>query len=112
MNMPGFTAGASLPETSAHYQWSATPKVGMGPKANQVLMQKPNNQNPPGGSCYGFTSGTLIHGSYDSMGRCCTGPDYKGFPFCIDCDTDKCYDRAAQVLSRFNPGNFRVFARF
>jgi len=107
MNMPGFTADASLYETSGHYQSEATRSFGNGTKDNQVYMQKPNSQNTPGGSCYGFTSGTLISGTYDSMGRCCTGPDYKGFPFCIHCDNDKCYDRRSLILGTFTSGNFQ-----
>src|SRR5436305_356103 len=92
-NIPGFTADASLDETRGHYQSEATRRFGNGTEDNQVQMQKPNSQNTPGGACYGHTSGVLISGSYDSLGHCCTGPDYKGFPFCIDCDGDKCYDR-------------------
>jgi hypothetical protein len=93
MNMPGFTADASLYKASGHYQSGATRSFGNGTKDNQVHMQKPNSQNTPGGSCYGHVSGTIISGTYDSSGRCCTGPAYPGFPTCIDCDTGKCYDR-------------------
>jgi len=60
VNIPEFTAEASLYETSGHYQSQATRSFGTGTKDNQVYMQKPNSQNTPGGSCYGFTSGTLI----------------------------------------------------
>lgn len=112
MNMPGFTAGTSLYETSGHYQSSATPSFGIGAKANQVLMQKPNSQNTPGGTCYGKAGPDIISGTYDSMGRCC-GP-HGGFQACIDCDTDKCWDRPSRVLGTFTSGDFLwgVFATF
>ena len=107
MNMPGFTADSSLYERSGHYQSEATRSSGNGTNDNRVYMQRPNSQNTPGGSCYGHTSGVTISGTYDSMGRCCIHPR-NGFPFCIDCDTDKCYDRRAAIRGTFISGNFQV----
>lgn len=97
MRIPGFTADASLDNLSRRYQ-SATRFSHT--NDNQVQMQKPNNQNTPGGSCVGHTSGTTITGTYDTLGRCCIHPA-NGFPFCIDCDSDKCYDRR---FTRFGVG--------
>ena len=111
MKMPGFTAEASLNRMSRQY--GAETSFGK-ERRDQVLMQKPNSQNTAGGACTGRTSGTTVSGYYDSQGRCCTGPDYKGFPFCIDCDADKCYDRQTIKSSAFAFGNLlnSVFARF
>jgi hypothetical protein len=111
MNMPGFTADASLYEMSGHYKSEASRSFGNRTKDNQVHMQKPNSQNTPGGSCIGHTSGTTITGTYDSMGRCCIYPA-NAFPFCIDCDVDKCWDRRAGILGTLTSRNFqgRVFA--
>jgi hypothetical protein len=107
MKVPGFTADASLYQTGGQYQSGGLRTFDYGAKVNQVQMQKPNSQNTAGGACYGSTSGVLIKGTYDSQGRCCTGPDYKGFPFCIDCDTDKCYDRRSAILSTVTSGIFQ-----
>jgi hypothetical protein len=111
--LPGFTAHASLYEKGSRYRSEATGLFANGTKVNEVHMQKPNSQNTAGGSCYGFTSGTLIKGTYDSLGRCCTYPP-KGFPFCIDCDVDKCYDRQLAISGGFTLGNIQggVFTRF
>jgi hypothetical protein len=89
MRIPGFTADASLNEMSRRYQSETTFS---NRTKDQVQMQRPNWENTAGGACYGHTSGTTISGTYDSQGRCCTYPP-KGFPFCIDCTTDKCYDK-------------------
>src|SRR5438132_911478 len=97
MRMAGFTAEASLYNVSG-YQHEATRSFGNGTKDSQVQMQRPNNQNTAGGKCTGHTSGTTIQGTYDSSGRCCTGADYPGFPFCIDCYTDHCYDKDTDYL--------------
>lgn len=114
LRVPGFSADASLYETSGYYQSHAIRSFGKKAKGNKVYMQKPNSQNIPGGSCYGFTSGTLIRGTYDSMGRCCTYPP-NGFPFCIDCDyPGKCYDRKLSIFNTFTTfGNFQsgIFAQ-
>jgi hypothetical protein len=112
MNMPGFTAGASLKETIGPYQWSLTSSFAIGAKANEVLMQKPNSENTPGGKCYGKAGPDIIQGTYDSKGRCC-GP-HGGWQVCVDCDTDKCFDRASRFVSRFTSGDFLsgVFAPF
>jgi hypothetical protein len=111
MNIPGFTAEASLNRMSGHYHSEAS--FDNGTKVNQVHMQKPNNQNTAGGACYGSTSGTIIRGTYDSLGRCCTAPP-NGFPFCIDCDSDKCYDRATRTSAAVTSGIFQraIFAPF
>ena len=111
MRMAGFTAEASLYNVSG-YQHEATRSFGNGTKDSQVQMQRPNNQNTAGGKCTGHTSGTTIQGTYDSSGRCCTGADYPGFPFCIDCDTDHCYDRQSVVRGKFTNIQAGVFARF
>jgi hypothetical protein len=114
MNIPGFTANASLYERNWRYRSKSKPSFANEAKHNLVYMQKPNSQNTPGGSCYGFTSGTLITGTYDSLGRCCIRPA-NGFPYCIDCDTDKCYDKQSVILGgTFTSGNLYsgVFARF
>ena len=113
MSIPGFTAESSLGELSGRYRYNVAPSVGHMISESRVYMQKPNSQNTAGGSCYGFTSGTLIKGTYDSLGRCCTYPP-NAFPFCIDCDVDKCYDRASVILGGLRSGNFQsgVFARF
>jgi hypothetical protein len=114
MTMPQFTAEASLHKTRWRYPSESLLDLHDGIKRDQVCMQKPNSQNAPGGSCYGHTSGTTITGTYDSLGRCCTYP-VNGFPFCIDCDTDKCYDRRSIILGgNFTSGTFQggVFARF
>ena len=108
MSMPGFKADASLYRKNARYLSEVSR-----PSTNydRVYMQKPNSQNTPGGSCYGHTSGTTITGTYDSQGRCCIHPA-NGFPFCIDCDVDKCYDRRLVVSGGFTSGLFHggVFA--
>ena len=108
MNMPGFKADASLYGKSGRYLSKLSRS---NTNHNQVYMQKPNSQNTPGGNCYGFTSGTLITGTYDSQGRCCIYPR-NAFPFCIDCDVDKCYDRRLAISGGFTSGTFRggVFA--
>jgi hypothetical protein len=111
MNIPGFTAEASLYDVSG-YQHEATRSFGDGTKDSQVQMQRQNSQNTPGGNCTGHTSGTTIQGSYDSLGRCCTGPNHPGFPFCIDCDTDRCYDRRSPIRGTFANIQGGVFARF
>ena len=110
MNMPGFTADASLYETRGSYQSEATRSFGNRTIDNRVYMQKPNSQNTPGGSCIGHTSGTTITGTYDSKGRCCIYPA-NAFPFCIDCDLDKCWDRRTGIFGNFPSGNLpgRVF---
>jgi hypothetical protein len=102
MNMPGFKAEAALYGTGKAYQLVST-NSRIEVRTNRLYMQKPNSQNTPGGSCTGHTSGTTITGTYDSLGRCCTYPP-KGFPFCIDCDADKCYDRRTAVLGGFGSG--------
>lgn len=110
MRIPGFTADASLNQMHRRYQSETTfSNTAM----DEVQMQKPNSQNTAGGKCYGHTSGTTITGTYDSQGRCCIHPA-NGFPFCIDCDVDKCYDRK---VANFAVGwNFNfptaTFARF
>lgn len=111
MTMPGFSADASLFEASKHYQSEADRSFGNRTKYNQVYMQKPNSENTPGGSCIARTSGTTIIGTYDSKGRCCTYPP-NAFPFCIDCDVDKCRDRRLGALGTFTSGNFQggIFA--
>lgn len=109
MNIPGFTAENSTYKTISRFRSETTRSIGNGAKDNKVYMQKPNSQNTPGGACTGSISGTIISGTYDSIGRCCTYPP-RAFPFCIDCDDlgSKCYDRN---LSIFNPfvtvGNFQ-----
>ncbi|BBJ24337.1 hypothetical protein W01_22640 [Candidatus Nitrotoga sp. AM1P] len=107
MNMPGFTAENSIYITVSHFQSEVARSFGSGKNDNQVYMQKPNSENTPGGKCYGRISGTVISGTYDSMGRCCTAPSPNNFPVCIDCDyPNKCYDRA--VKSRIDTvGNFQ-----
>jgi hypothetical protein len=112
MTMPGFNADASLYARSALYQ-SDLARFGMEAKNNRVYMQKPNSQNTPGGSCYGFQSGTIITGAYDSQGRCCETSG-TGFLKCIDCDVDKCYDKTRLISGGLWSGNFQrgVFARF
>jgi hypothetical protein len=112
MNTPGFNAEAALYRTSKAFQPVFT-NSRIEVRANHVYMQKPNSQNTPGGSCIGHTSGTTITGTYDSLGRCCIHPA-NGFPFCIDCDVDKCFDRRTAVLGGFGSGVFQggVFARF
>lgn len=113
MRIPGFTAEASC--TGARRRYQSETSFDNATKLNQVHMQLPNSQNTAGGACYGHTSGTIVAGYYDALGRCCTGPDYKGFPFCIDCDADKCYDRKASIawnLSNFINLQRAGFARF
>jgi hypothetical protein len=109
--MPGFTAHASLYEASGNFQSEAIQGSGNGTRDNQVQMQKSKSENTPGGNCTGVTSGTIIKGTYDSQGRCCTGTDQKGFPFCIDCDTDHCYDRQSVVRATVANIQRGVFAR-
>ena len=111
ISMPGFTAHASLSKRGI-YQSEARQNFGERTRNNQVQMQKPNNQNTTGGKCTGHTSGTTIQGTYDSLGRCCTGADYPGFPFCIDCDTDHCYDRQSVIRGTLANIQRGVFARF
>jgi hypothetical protein len=94
--IPGFTADASLYDTSLRYRSDDDRSFASGSKQDQVYMQKPNSQNTAGGKCTGHTSGTTITGTYDSLGRCCIYPK-NGFPYCIDCDIDKCYDRTRVV---------------
>ena len=107
MNMPGFTADASLRETSGHYRSSATPGVVIGAKTNQVLMQRWNT-TPSGGACYGKVGPDIVSGTYDSMGRCC-GP-HGGFQVCVDCSVNKCWDRRSFVTSGdFQWGGFATF---
>jgi len=110
MKIPGFTADASLNRMSRRYQ--SETRFSNRTK-DQVQMQKPNSQNTKGGACTGHTSGTTISGTYDSLGRCCTAPP-NGFPFCIDCDSDKCYDRKLATAAIGWSFNFpqAVFARF
>lgn len=107
MNLPGFTAEASFYKKSGHYLSETMRNFGHITKDNQIYMQRPNRENTSGGKCYGSTSGVLISGTYDSLGRCCTGPDYKGFPFCIDCDNDKCYDRKSLTFGTFASADFQ-----
>jgi hypothetical protein len=112
MTMAGFSADASLYAKGALYQ-SDLIHFGVEAKDNRVYMQKPNSQNTPGGSCYGFQSGTIITGAYDKNGRCCETSG-TGFLRCIDCDVDKCYDKAPLISGGLWSGNFQggVFARF
>jgi hypothetical protein len=111
MTMPGFNANASLYARSALYRPELT-RFGIERKGSQVYMQKPNSDNTPGGSCYGFQSGTIITGAYDKNGRCCETTGV-GFLKCIDCDVDKCYDKAPIISGGLWFGNFQggVFAR-
>jgi hypothetical protein len=115
MPMPGFSAEISIYRASTQYRRSRSIRdLSDWIKIERVYMQKPNGQNTPGGNCYAHISGTFITGTYDSLGRCCTYPA-NGFPFCIDCDTDKCYDRKPDMLGgNLTSGTFRtgVFARF
>jgi hypothetical protein len=107
MRMPGFTAENS---TYTMSRFRSDPRsLGNGTRDNQVFMQKPNSQNTPGGSCIGRISGTVITGTYDSLGRCCIHPK-DGFPFCIDCDdvNSKCYDRKPLTSGTFTSGNFQT----
>lgn len=112
MSIPGFTAEHSTYPTSRFR--SARRSLGHVKRDNTVFMQKPNSQNTPGGSCYGRVSGTLISGTYDSLGRCCTYPP-NGFPSCVDCDDygSKCYDRPSRISGSLSTGNLQtgVFAR-
>ena len=112
MTMPGFNADASLYPRRALYQ-SDLVLFGIEAKDNRVYMQKPNSDNTPGGSCYGFQSGTIISGAYDNNGRCCETSGV-GFLRCIDCDVDKCYDRVPIISGGLRSGNFQqgAFARF
>ena len=112
MKTPGFNAEAALGRTGRAYQLAFT-NSRIEARANRVYMQKPNSQNTAGGSCIGHTSGTTITGTYDLLGRCCIHPA-NGFPFCIDCDVDKCFDRRTAVLGGFGSGGFQgsVFTRF
>ena len=114
MKIPGFTADASLYWSSDRYRSNSTRNFGNAMEGNRIYMQKPNSQNAPGGSCYGHTSGTTITGTYDFLGRCCIHPA-DGFPFCIDCDVDKCYDkRSISFGGGLTTGTFQggVFAHF
>lgn len=110
MNTPRFTAENSIYESINHF--NASRSFGIGTNDNRVYLQKPNNENTPGGKCYGRISGTTISGTYDSMGRCCTAPSPNNFPVCIDCDyPNKCYDRAVKsrifdTLGNFQQGTF------
>jgi hypothetical protein len=108
MGIPGFTAEYSTYTTSRDFR-TAHRGLGNGTRDSNVFMQKPNSQNTPGGSCYGRVSGTLISGTYDSLGRCCTYPP-NGFPFCVDCDdvNSKCYDRQSRISSTLTGGNFQT----
>ena len=114
MNIPGFIAENSTYKTISRFRSETTPRIANGAKDNKVYMQKPNDQNTPGGACNGRISGTTISGTYDSMGRCCTYPP-NGFPFCIDCDyPGNCYDRKLSIFNTFTTfGNFQggIFAR-
>jgi hypothetical protein len=101
MTIPGFTAEAALSRMNMSRQFRTDRIVYFDSREDIISMQMPNSQNTPGGSCYGFTSGTLISGTYDSQGRCCTAPA-NSFPVCIDCDKDKCYDRRPIIFG----GNF------
>jgi hypothetical protein len=104
MSLPGFTAEHSTYRAIRSLR-SDPRRLGNGERDNRVFMQKPNSQNTAGGKCYGHTSGTTITGTYDSLGRCCIYPK-NAFPFCIDCDTDKCYDRASVIRGTFTAGGF------
>ncbi len=112
MNMPGFTAEASLYKTSGRYQSEATRSFGSERKDNQVYMQLPNNQNTPGGKCHATTrDGSINSGTYDSSGNCC-GPQLgNGSQFCINCDNanNTCGDG---VLPFILPPQFLLFRAF
>lgn len=108
MNMPGFTAENSIYRTISHFQSKAARSLIIGKNDHQVYLQKPNSENTLGGKCYGRISGTVISGTYDSMGRCCTAPSPNSFPVCIDCDyPNKCYDRAVKSRVFDTIGNFQ-----
>jgi hypothetical protein len=107
MSLPGFTAEHSIHSASRRFR-SDPRRRGNGSRDSRVIMQKPNSENTPGGSCIGRISGTVITGTYDSQGRCCIYPK-EGFPFCIDCDdvNSKCSDRKAAIRDTFTAGGFQ-----
>lgn len=108
MAIPGFTAEHSTYTIGRRFR-SVHRSFDNPSRDGNVVMQKPNSENTPGGNCYGFVSGTLISGTYDSLGRCCTYPP-NGFPFCIDCDdiNSKCYDRHTRVSGAWTHGDLQT----
>lgn len=104
MTIPGFSAENVIGNTVGHFQSKAVRFLTSRENDHQVYLQKPNHENTPGGKCLGQISGTVISGTYDSMGRCCTAPLPNRFPACIDCDyPNKCYDRVvkSRILDTF-----------
>ena len=95
MSMPRFTAEKSIYETISHFRFEAAGSFGSKKKDNQVYMQKPNNQNTPGGKCHATTLGgdTVNVGTYNADGYCC-GPRVSGpsGQLCINCDNGFCED--------------------
>ena len=103
MNMPGFTAEASLYTVSGRYQSEAARRVGGEKQDNHVYMQKPNRDNTAGGKCHAtHSNGTISSGTYNSEGYCCA-PTSTG-KLCVNCDSpnNTCGDEDAPQRGIFD----------